>query len=180
MPLLTLDQVKDWIKKTDDENDDVLEDLMERAIEAVQRELDWYFGDPRATVEILNGLGLPTLWLRQPPVGAAVEVFDRSGPTAAWNTVDADLYELDGRGVYHDSCWLRGFRNYRVEYEEGFDSPPGDVQQFTLDLVAQKWLSPRGLAKKSEKLGRYSYTLGDLEQTTGWTNVVANWKRGRV
>lgn len=178
--MLTLAQVKDWIQKDDDENDDVLEALMNRAIEAVQRELDWYFGAPRSTVEILNGLGLPTLWLRQPPVGGTVEVLDRTGPTADWDEVDAALYELDGRGLYHDSLWIRGFRNYRIEYEEGFTTPPGDVVQFTLDLIAQKWLSPRGLAKVSEKLGRYSYTLGDLEQTTGWTNVLGNWKRGRV
>lgn len=180
--MLDLADVKEYLEITDVDavRDARLESLMLRAIEAVERELDWYFGQPRAAEEILNGSGFSAMWLRQPPVNG-LTAYSRTGPTHDWDEVDSDDYEQDGRGVWHaNGIWFSGVRNWRFVYDEGFTVPPGDVVQFTLDLIKAKWNEPAIQGIVSETLGRYSYTLGDLESTTGWPSVVANWKRGRI
>lgn len=178
--MLTLDEVKDWLEITDSADDDRLEALMNRAIEAVQRELDWYFGEPRATSETLDGTGRASLYLRQPPADGEVAVYERTGPTYSWEVLETTEYENDGRGLHHRSQWTRGHRNYRADYLEGFDSPPGDVQQLTLDLIDAKWNADGHTGIRSESLGRYSYTLADLQELPQWATVRNNWKRGRI
>lgn len=160
-----------------------LQDLLDRTIDAVQRELDWYFGSPRSADEILDGTGLPSLWVRQYFVNASVTVSNRSAVGDAWEVVDTDDYEFEvgKRGLFHASEWTRGHRNYRVQYTEGFATWPGDVQQLVLDLISSRW-ETRGTDKnlKSERIGDYAYTRGELQEMPGWAEVWAHWKRGRI
>lgn len=178
-----LASVKAWLglpAAADPVDDPILTDLMARALDAVQRELDWYFGTSRATEEILNGTGLRSLWLRQPPL-AGVVVSDRTTVGDAWELVDAADYELGGRGLFNEGDWTRGVRNYRVAYEEGFATMPGDIEQLLLDVVNAKWRGrDTNPAMKSEKIGDYSYTRGDLEDSQYWMAVVGRWRRGRI
>jgi hypothetical protein len=175
--MLDLDSVKAWIKKTDTDRDDVLQDLIDRALEAVERQLDWYFGDPREAEEILNGNGRPVMFLRQFPVDADVTVYCRDYIGATWVEVDATLYEVDSRKVAVQGVFIPGVRNYRFVYQEGFATIPGDIEQLVLDLVKRKWFEGK-IGITSETLGRYSYSLGDLETASGWTSVMNNWRRG--
>jgi hypothetical protein len=180
--MLTLQQVKDWLQVEGTEYDTLLDELLDRTIDAVQIELDWYFGPARETEETLSGAGLPTLWLRQPPVDEAdVTVTYRTGVGGDWEAVDPDDYEVDGRGITHYHRWTRGRRNYHVIYEEGFTEMPGDVEQLILDLIASKWKG-RGdnPGMKSETIGDYSYTRGDMEGSEHWGSVKARWRRGRI
>jgi len=164
----------------------VLEGLTERAIYAVQHELDWYFCAPRSTEEILDGTGNRALWLRQPPVDLVV-VSSRTTVGGTWAVVPATEYELGGgglmvgRGLFGVGNWTRGVRNYRVAYEEGFTVMPGDIEQLLIDLITTAWKNrSTNLGMKSETIGDYSYTRGDLEASRFWGHVVANWKRGRI
>lgn len=156
--------------------------LLARTVDAVQNELDWYFGDPRAAVEVLDGPGHQALWLRQYIVNAALTVEERSGVGGTWATVDSDDYEFEvgGRGIFGAAAWARGKRNYRVSYTEGFATWPGDVEQLVLDLIASAWGRETDPTMKSEHIGDYSYTRADLEETAGWSKVWNRWKRGRV
>jgi len=167
----------------DTDLDDVLEGLINRTIDAIQRELDWYFCTPRPAVEVLNGSGLRALWLRQYIVGATLTVEERYGVGDAWTVVPVADYEFEagGRGLFSVANWTHGFRNYRVSYSEGFLTMPGDVEQLILDLVVSRWNSREtdsGL--RSETIGDYSYTRADLEEMPGWGAVWAHWKRGRI
>jgi hypothetical protein len=179
MSMLEITTVREYLCKEDTDGDDVLFDLMNRAVEAVQRELDWYFGVPRATAEVLHGSGCADIWLRQPPANGLV-VQERTSLTDPWEVVDTADYENEARAVWHATIWLLGTRNYRFEYDEGFTSPPGDVVQLTLDLIASKWRKSNQAGLKSERLGRYAYTLGDLQSMPQWSTVRANWARLRV
>lgn len=178
--MFDLATVKAWLNKTDTVRDDVLQELMDRALEAVQRNLDWYFGTPRDTSEILNGTGRARMWLHQPPVDDAVVAYEREGVGYDWVVIDPTLWETNGREVLAAGIFTSGFRNFRFDYEEGFATMPGDIEQLLLDMVKQKWNEGERAGIVSETLGRYSYSLGDLETAPGWTQVVNTWRRMRA
>ena len=166
----------------------VLEGLIERAIFAVQRELDWYFCAPQATEETLDGTGTRNLWLRQPPADGELAVYSRAGVGSAWAVVPTAEYDsggygsiITGRGLFNVATWTKGLRNYRADYLEGFFVMPGDIEQLLIDIVATAWQNrTTNLGMKSEKIGDYSYTRGDLEGSRYWPSVVNNWRRGRI
>jgi len=185
--------VKAWIglpAAADAVVDPQISELMARALDAVQHELDWYFGASRPAVEILDGTGTRALWLRQPPL-SGVAVYERAGVGAAWTLVSAADYEASGdtsqpmtamgRALFNVVNWTAGVRNYKANYDEGFTTMPGDIEQLLLDLVKGKWQGRGAIpGMKSETIGDYAYTRGDLEETQGWFSVVARWKRGRI
>ena len=179
--MLPLAEVKAHLGITGDASDGQLAALVDRATAIVERELHWYFRDPRDAVEVLDGTGEASMWLRQPPVDeGAVTVENRTGVGDAWEAVDATDYEVDGRGLYAAGEWARGKRNFRVSYREGFIDPPGDVAQLVLDLVASVWRDKGKEGLRSERIGDYSYTRADLEDQPRWGNVRSNWERRRV
>lgn len=162
-----------------------LEALIERLSEAIERDLDWYFGPARDASEVLDGTGTSKLFLRQPPVDEdAVEVYYRSGVGGTYSLVDASKYEVEGRGLYADGRWARGKRNFRADYQEGFAEVPGEVVQLLLELVGNAWgsrdVSAVGIV--SESIGDYSYSKGVLavENAASYSRVAGNWRRLRL
>lgn len=188
MGLIDLDTVKDWlgIAETVTKHDELLQGLIDRGGEIIERELRWYFGAPRDAVEVLDGTGTSKLFLRQYPVDeSAVVVETRSGVSDDWTAVDGDDFEVDGRGLHHRTKWLRGRRNHRATYQEGFDDVPGDIRQLLLDLVSIGWRRRGKEGLSGERIGDYSYTLlpgtgGDIESLPRWKAVVSRWKRLRL
>lgn len=176
----TLADVKRWLGISGAGFDTDIQALMERALYAVQLELDWYFGASRLASETLDGTGGQELWIRQPPLNTPV-VRVRDGVGGTWEVESAANYEVDGRGLFHETEWTAGFRNYRVDYAEGFAAIPGDIEQLLLDLVSGKWRSrTTNPEMQSERIGDYSYTRGDLESSPYWRGVVMRWRRGRI
>lgn len=176
----TLADVKDWLGITVNTWDTELTNLMARALYTVEHELDWHFGTSRPAEEILDGSGTRAMYLRQPPLGD-VNVWSRPNIDQAWEAVDSDDYEVGGRGVFLNTNWTEGVRNYRFNYDEGFVTMPGDVEQLILDLVAMRWRNrDNDPTMKSETIGDYSYTRGDLESSTFWESVVMRYRRGRI
>jgi hypothetical protein len=185
--MVDLDVIKAYLGITVDDYDDALTELRDRLVAVIERKLDWYFGPPRDAVEILNGPGRTTLYLRQPPVGGVVTVYTRAWAGGdVWLILDPVEYEVLGRKLIHRSWWPYGYRNIKVEYQEGFDDPPGDIVQLLLDLMQQFVVVGAAAGDvKSERIGDYSYTIGDgaSANVTGssfWTDVWNNWKRGRL
>ena len=164
-------------------DDEILQQLIDRTVDFVQRELDWYFGAPRAATEILDGTGTNLITVRQFIVNSSVVVSERDTVGEAWETVDTDDYEfrVGERGLYHASEWTAGKRNYRVQYTEGFETMPGDIEQLILDLVTSRWNNrDNDPGLRSEHIGDYSYTRADLEELPGWSAVFNHWRRGRI
>ena len=78
---------------------------------------------------------------------------------------DFTVYKEGGRelGIIHRySSWSKGIMNIFVTYDAGYNSVPYDVQQACIELISQ-WYnrSKHDSSLKSEKLGDYSYTMGD-------------------
>lgn len=175
-----LADVKSWLGITVGTYDADLQALMDRALYAVQRNLDWWFDQPRAAEEILDGTGARSLWIRQPSTTVPV-ISTRSTVGGTWGVVPVTDYENDQRGFFHTGNWTRGVRNYRVAYSEGFTTMPGDIEQLLLDLVSTKWKSrSTDPGMKSERIGDYTYVRGDLEDSAFWGGVVNTWRRGRI
>lgn len=159
--------------------------LIERISDAIERDLGWYFGPSRAKEEILDGTGTSKLFVRQPPLDEdAVVVRNRSGVGGDWEVVDPDLYEVEGRGIYADGRWVRGKRNFRVDYDEGFAEAPGEIQQLVLEVVSNAWRNrdtdPVGIV--AESIGDYSYSKGvlQLQNADSYADVRSSWRRLRV
>ena len=180
--MIPLDDLKVWLGVKVDTYDDLLTALEARTVAYVERQLQWYFGEPRETTEYMNGTGTPRMFLRQPPDDGVVVLSYRSGVSTDWAVVDTEDYEITRRGLYsvYASVWYRGLRNYRAVYLEGFSSPPGDIEQVVYSLVGALWNRRDKDGYTSEKIGDYSYTLADLEKVASWVDVKASWKRGRI
>ena len=180
--MIPLDDLKGWLGIRVDTYDDLLTAMEERAVEFIQNQLHWYFGQPRETTEYVNGTGTPRMFLRQPPDDGVVVLSSRSGVAATWEVVDSEDYEITGRGLYSafESVWYRGLRNYRAVYLEGFSDPPGDIAQMVYSVCGALWNRREKDGYASEKIGDYGYTLAELEKVAGWAAVKANWKRGRL
>lgn len=185
MALVELATAQEFLGISAGADDDALTALIERVSEIIERELDWYFGSPRAAVEILSGTGTDKLFLRQPPTDeGALVLSNRSGVGGTWETVDPDLYEVEGRGIYANGLWVRGSRNFRASYSEGFDSVPGDIEQLTLEIVGKAWATRKSAQQgiSGETIGDYSYTRGslDVRRAPSWSTVAASWRRLRL
>jgi hypothetical protein len=162
-------------------HDEDLQALINRVVDTVQGELDWYFGPPRPATEYLDCRRGPLMFLRQPPApGTAVVIDERGAVGDAWVSVSSTLWEVQGRQVIHRTGWPC-YGSLRVQYQEGFAELPGDVYDFVLDAVVAKWkgqsLNP---SMQSETLGDYSYTRGDAAKSSGWGGLLSRWRRGRV
>jgi len=180
--MIALTDLKAWLGITVDTYDDMLTALEGRAVDFVERQLQWYFGQPRETTEYLDGTGTPRMFLRQPPDDGVVVLAYRSGVGAAWTVAEEEDYEITGRGLYSAfaSVWYKGLRNYRAVYLEGFSDPPGDIEQVVYSLVGAIWNRRDKEGYTSEKIGDYSYTLADLEEVAGWASIKDSWRRGKL
>jgi hypothetical protein len=170
------------MKVTVDTYDAQIQSLIDRAQAIIERETHWYFGEPRAADQHMDGTGTDTLVLRQAPVDVDdLVVYHRSGPTAVWTVLAATEYEASGRLLLVAGKWARGRRNFRATYQDGFTEPPGDVAQLLLELVSAKWKRRgEGEDMQSETIGDYSYTRADLEKQPTWQTVKNNWRRLRI
>jgi hypothetical protein len=161
-------------------------------IDAVQRELDWYFGAPRQTIELVR-VGthryLLTLFLRQPPVITfPVTARTRYTPGTDWVVVELLDFEIWNRKMLAKRVVWSG--DVEVTYHEGFITPPGDVAQLVLSLIAEGWRTYEAggidSGVTSERLSDYSYTLGGnadgaaVRNSPLFASVKAHWKRGRI
>lgn len=121
--------------------------------------------------EYHDGANRPRIWLKHRPVVTVTSVtingtaLDNSN-NDAW-TVNTDTGELirgDGQDDPRFASWFpRGTRNVVVVYTAGFSAVPSGVQRAALAWL--KTLSDVGRvggAYKSESIGEYSYTAGDL------------------
>ena len=176
---MTAAELTAWLKLPASEEARVAE-AMARALGAIEHAVDWYFGPPRQTSEIVSARA-GTVYLRQPPVaGYPISVSSRYTRSDPWETVESADYEVEGRKLTHVSCWPLTERGIRVVYHEGFETLPSDVELRVIELVSNSMRQRGKEALKSESISDYSYTLADLAETSGWSQFVSRWKRGRI
>jgi len=121
----------------------------------------WYDGNDRAKIQ-----------LRQWPINS-VTTISISGDTIP--AAEADDYYgstgfviYDKRGMlYYESGWSSGIQNIRVSYNAGYAAGTPEreeLRELCNVLVGVVYGKKSTLGFKSETIGNYSYTKGDLKQ----------------
>ena len=120
-----------------------------------------------------NGDGTAVLFLRQYPVNSvsAVEIngsaLAAAGDTDYYGSTGYALFERQGR-LYYANGFTTGIRNVRVSYNAGYavNTPEREeLRELCNALVAlvHKSAVKGTLGFKSERIGLYAYTKGDLK-----------------
>jgi hypothetical protein len=110
--------IKTLLDITDNSQDAKLT-LIIAAIESTVEGMTGYKVTPATVTEELNGLTERKLLLKWMPVASITSVSVWNSTTEAWEVVDADLYELDGRlgEIIFANATPRGVKNIKVVYE---------------------------------------------------------------
>ena len=179
--LASLDDTKEFLKITDDEDDELIIRLINQASGFMEsftarklktrdysaatetdREDCWYDGDNRKR-----------LFLRQWPVTSVTSPIEVSGASIAVAGV-TDYYGSTGyitytrRGeLFYDNGFDTGKQNVRVSYTAGYLTTSPEYYELSLlvmELVSLVQTQKDHMGYKSEKIGNYSYSLQDLKE----------------
>ena len=197
--LTTLARLKDFIGISVATYDTILETIIDVCTDIVEAETGRRFKQTSYSNEEYHGSGQNTLVLKNYPVvsGETFNLEKRGAVTREdnWNSIDSELYYVDeeagiitmaGSGIF-----LKVPYHYRVTYTAGynFDNAGGgstlnDVGIGDLEIAFWKLCnnvyagrkSQTGI--KSESIGNYSVTFGELMSTDKWfENVINKYKR---
>jgi uncharacterized phiE125 gp8 family phage protein len=168
--LISLAYAKQFMKLTVSTYDDLLDDLIAAASDAVQSYARRRFAVANYA-EYYNGDGTRSLLLKRYPVVALTQV--TLNPYDDSEVIDGDEYivdkptgeirpKLNSTGTSYFPC---GFQTVLVEYSAGA-AVPADVQAATAMVVANLYGSAgRDNTLASERIGDYAYTLRSATQS---------------
>jgi hypothetical protein len=160
------------------EHDTTLARLIQEATAALGRALGRYLGSPVERREVK--CGGTVVFLVDDPTDEEVTVETRPSAFDQWEAVDIADVVVEGREVWTRHGFPAGGKTVRVTYMAGYaiGEGPEELRGLVLDLVKLKW-NERGAVglMKSETLGDYSYTRGDMEKLASWGEVVNHWRR---
>lgn len=123
------------------------------------------------TSALYSGNGFRDLLIRQYPVTDidTIVIDDTTEfPSGASTLAELDFYiDRDTVGnIINTNVWPCGDpQNVALTYTAGFTTVPYDLQLAAIALVSLRWNSKGTEAYKSEKIGNYSYTLKDLDES---------------
>ncbi len=162
--LASLAAVKDALGITSSDDDN----LLTRQINAVTDYIESYCGrrfkDTTYTDEYYDGDGETDLILKQFPITDTAEIsitFVSDDVETAVDNDDLEFYNDEGM-IYYPR-WPRGRKNIKITYSAGYATIPADLAQACIELVATIHNRRKTGGAKSESIGDYSITYGDLE-----------------
>ncbi len=174
-PLMTLAEVKtrlglDQDSPPDTSQDDLLNQLILAVSAAVEAYTNvvWNTGSPKETQIDFQDGEFQFLTLARRPVIAITSIIDRDeSPQVAEPASEFEL-DVDTGLVWRKAAngkrpagevWGKGKRRWQITYSHGYLTVQADVKE-----AAMRWLQhqQRGEGLKSEKLGDYAYTVGDV------------------
>lgn len=190
--IVTLQEVKDYLKIAGGESDSLLEGWIDRTSYSIESYTGRKFKVQDVSNEIYDGDGTDTLFLRYWPLTqfstedsptdaqklAAVQY--RNAPDGDWTDIDDNASHLltDSRWPFiklYDTTFSYGERNVRLSYRAGYSVIPGDVWIVALEMVADFWQKSRqgGEARLGiSSQGRESYSTTFLELEPRWRKVL--------
>ena len=177
--LTTVDAVKDFLGIEVADYDELLCNLINSASSFMETSTDrrlvawdWLYSNPEHKVNCLyDGNDRTKIRLRQYPINS-IFIISISGDTIP--AAEADdyygstgyvIYDKQGT-LYYESGWSSGIQNIRTSYNAGYaEGTPEreELRDLCNVLVGVVFQKKDKLAFKSERIGNYSYTKGDLK-----------------
>jgi hypothetical protein len=133
-----------------------------------------------ARVDLLDGTGSARLFLPRRPVIAVTTIKVDGNARPTWDA--STLVAASGYRVYldtgivkrlSDAEWTEGLQNVQVTYDVGYAAIPANLKLGVLTMAAYFAGEGGGKGLKSETLGKYSYTMQDVEQVPGLLLLLA-------
>lgn len=171
--LITLQQLKDYLKITDNTSDDLLSSAIDQASSFIVSYTGRNLEATDYTLRI-DGNGQDELLLPTFPINSLTSLSYNSGTlgTPIWTPYSVDEYMFDWpTGVVSLTFRLcRGIKNIQVVFNAWFDPIPNDLQRATMQ-IATYYYSGAGKTtsqvKKEQVDGasiEYDTTIGGIEQ----------------
>lgn len=190
MPVLALNDVKDWLAITDASQDTRLNNLIARVEEWFTAQTDRYFGPVQQHIHVLSGRGVSHIWVPDKIDNLdSTSIQIRADTNSAWGTViensNLELETINGsRGpvrIYRRNAdWPRGVRNIRLAYDFGYaeGEGPGEVEQALLLVIAHLHQKIAAKNIKSASIGplKVVYTQ-DEKMPKALVDVLERWTR---
>lgn len=90
---------------------------------------------------------------------------------------DYVIYKDEGTiQLDNEKQFKEGLQNIKAVYEAGYTTYPADLEQALIELVARKFQRRGSEGVKSEKLGRWSATYGEIPMTAGIMEVLDRYR----
>lgn len=151
--IVLLADIKDYLRKTDTNQDNFLQDWLTIISGQIEEYCDRKFREQTITGEIHDGDGTEILYTHYFPITQLDGATDaaklanlqyRNDPDSAWTDIETDIDHvfLDSRNPYiefYDEVFPLGRRNIKVSYKAGYTSIPADVQRVCIEMVAILW-----------------------------------------
>jgi len=165
--LTTLANVKALLGITDTVSDDILENYIDAATEAIENYCKRRFTSTTYTDEVYDGTGTKYLNLKHYPVTAITvrEKLISDYGSDSWDDLQDEWFQFQENGrVIYNIGFDEGFSNYRFTYVAGYVVIPDDVRD-ACEKIAVTWFQAKKKAGgiQSERLGEYSVTFGDFK-----------------
>ena len=131
-------------------------------------------------VDLLDGTGSFRLFLPRRPVILVTSIKVDGNATPTWDA--STVVAASGYRVYADTGivkrlsdaeWTEGLQNVQVTYDVGYAAIPANLKLGCLTMAAYFAGEGGGKGLKSETLGKYSYTMQDVEQIPGLLLLLA-------
>lgn len=171
--MIELGELKAWLESPD-ADDTLVADIEKRAVAFLEQQTGRYFGEVASTTVYMSGNGTRTLWLPEDPESSPAVVVEEETSFNVWTVVADTNYVVRDYRLIHESGWTEGFENYRVTFSRGYTAgaEPETIRQAVLDLVALKYNARGNEGVRSESLGSYSYSAGDVALVPGLDETI--------
>ena len=182
--LVTIDEVKDFMGKTDSKDDEALTLISNGVTEFVENECNGRrFKQTDYANELYNGTDNKELQIDNYPLdeatGVVLEENNATDNSADWATVDADEYWIDWEtGILSKTTrFVKGQKNYRVDYKGGYATIPSDLKFAALSMIAEFFNRRKSMGVRMESLGDHSVTfMGIMQQTPIISDILYKYK----
>lgn len=138
--MLTVDSLKQYLKICDNSQDRLLKLLLESAISTVES----YIGrkiEKSDYNEVINGDAQREIFTKNYPINSITKISYNTGTheTPVWEDLDKVDYTYKSTtwNIYLKEHLIRGFQNYKIEYNAGYTEVPADIQICILKLASK-------------------------------------------
>ena len=181
MAYATKATLKERLERSDTDDDDLFDDLLDGATSLVNEAVGRTLEEDQYK-EYRSGDGSPMLWLRQGPIVNLITLkyvtYDDNGNESYTDLLEAVDFIVEGvredpdstltgwklpSRLRHDSFWLTGARNYQIVYTAGYESGaiPGDLEEACLYAAAWLYNRRKDAATESRDIGLGSMSFRD-------------------